>query len=70
MNGVIVLMLLIKAEGAVRKIEAEEVQYAINRMEIREASEHLGVAVELCKASGDKCLKCLTSTSNDIYSQE
>ena len=63
-------MLLIKTEGAVRKIEVEEVQYAMDCMEIREASEHFGVAVELFKASGDKCLKCLTSTSNDIYSQE
>ena len=70
MNGVIVLMLLIKTEGAVRKIEVEEVQYAMDCMEIREANEHFGVAVELFKASGDKCLKCLTSTSNDIYSQE
>ena len=70
MNGVIVLMLLIKTEGAVRKIEVEEVQYAMDCMEIREASEHFRVAVELFKASGDKCLKCLTSTSNDIYSQE
>ena len=70
MNGVIVLMLLTKAEGARRKTEVEEVQYAMNCMEMRKASGHFGVAVELFKASGDKCLKSLTSKSNDIYFQQ
>ena len=55
-----------KVEGAVRRIEVEEVQCAMNRMKIGKASEPFGVAIELFKTGGDKCLKSLTNIFNDI----
>ena len=55
-----------KVEGAVRRIEVEEVQFAMNRMKIEKASEPSGVAIELFKAGGDKCLKSLRKIFNDI----
>ena len=55
-----------KVEGAVRKVEVEEVQCAMNRMKIGKASEPSGVALELFKAGGDKCLKSLTNMFNGI----
>ena len=55
-----------KVEGAVRRIEVEEVRCAINCMKIRKASGPSEVAIELFKAGGDKCLKSLTNIFNDI----
>ena len=53
-------------EGAVRRIEVEEVQCAMNRMKIEKEGGPSGVAIELFKAGGDKCLKFLTNLFNDI----
>ena len=50
-----------KVEGAVRRIGVEEVQCAMNCMKIGKASGPFGVAKELFKAGGDKCLKFLTN---------
>ena len=55
-----------KVEGAVRRIEVEEVRCAMNRMKIGKASGPSGVALEIFKAGGDKCLKSLTNIFNDI----
>ena len=55
-----------KVKGAVRRIEVEEVQCAMNHMKIRKASGPSGVAKEFFKAGGDKCLKSLTSILTDI----
>ena len=57
-----------KVEGAVRRIEVEEVWCAMNYMKIRKASgpSASGVAIELFKAGGDKSLKSLTNIFNDI----
>ena len=55
-----------KVEGAVRRIEVEDVWCEVNRMKIRKASGPSGVAIELFKAGGDKCLKSLTNIFNDI----
>ena len=55
-----------KVEGAVRRIEVEEVQRAINRMKIGKASGLSGVALEMFKAGRDKYLKSLTNIFNDI----
>ena len=55
-----------KVEGAVRRIEVEEVQYAMNRMKIGKASGPSGVVPEMFKAGGDKCLISLTNIFNDI----
>ena len=55
-----------KVEGAVRRIEIEEVRCAMNRMKIGKAIGPSGVAVELFKAGGGKCLKSLTNIFNDI----
>ena len=49
-----------KVEGVVRRIEVEEVQCAMNRMKIGKTSGSSGVAIELFKTGGDKCLKSLT----------
>ena len=46
-----------KVEGAVKRIEVEEVWCAMNRMKIEKASGPSGVALEMFKADGDKCLK-------------
>ena len=55
-----------KVEGAVRRIEFEEVQCKMNRMKIGKASGPSGVALEMFKAGGDKCLKYLIKMFNDI----
>ena len=55
-----------KVEGAVRRIENEEVRCAMNHTKIRKASGPSGVAIELFKTGGDKCLKSLTNMCNDI----
>ena len=55
-----------KVEGAVRRIEVEEVLCAMNRMKIGKASGPSGLVIELFKAGGDKCLKSLTNIFNDI----
>ena len=54
-----------KVEGAVRRIEVEEVRCAMNRMKIGKTSGPSRVAIELFKAGGDKCLKSLTNIFND-----
>ena len=48
-----------KVEGAVKRIVVEEVGCAINRMKIGKANGPSGVAIEIFKAGGDKCLKSL-----------
>ena len=55
-----------KVEGAVRRIEVEEVRCAMNRIKIGKANGPSGVPIELFKAGGDKCLKSLTNIFNDI----
>ena len=55
-----------KVEGAVRRIEVEEVRCAMNRMKIGKASGPSGVTIDLFKTGGDKCLKSLTNVYNDI----
>ena len=55
-----------KVEGAVRRIEVEEMWCPMNHMKIGKASEPSGVAIELFKAGGDKCLKSFTTIFNDI----
>ena len=50
-----------KREGAVRRIEVEELRCARNQMKIGTASELFEVAIEFFKAGGDKCLKSLTN---------
>ena len=54
-----------KVEGALRRIEVEEVQCAMNHMKIRKGGSS-GVTIKLFKASGDKCLKSLTNMFSDI----
>ena len=56
-----------KIDGAVRRIEVEEVWCAINRMKIGKASGPSGVALGFFKAGGDKCLKSLASIFNDTF---
>ena len=48
-----------KVEGTVKRTEVEEVQCAVNRMKIRKARGHCGVAIKLFKAAGDKLCKVL-----------
>ena len=55
-----------KVEGAVRRIEVEEVRCAMNRMKIGKASGPSGVALEMFRAGGDNCLKSLINIFNDI----
>ena len=55
-----------KVEGAVKRIEVEEVWYAINQIKIGKASVPSRVALQICMAGGDKCLKSLTSIFNNI----
>ena len=55
-----------KVEGAVIRIEVEEVWCAMNRMKIGKASGLSGVALEMFKAGGDKCLKSLANIFNGI----
>ena len=42
----------------------------MNCVRIRKASCHSGIAMELFKAGGDKCLKYLTNVLNDILDSE
>ena len=55
-----------KVEGALRRIEIEEMWCAMNRIKIRKASGPSGVALEMFKAGGDTCLEALTNIFNDI----
>ena len=55
-----------KVKGAVRRTEVEEVRCAMNRMKTGKTSGPSGVAIELFKAGGDKCLKSLKNIFNDI----
>ena len=55
-----------KVDGAVRRIEVKEVWCAMNLMKIGKARGPSGVAIELFKAGGDKCLKSLTNIFSDI----
>ena len=55
-----------KVEGAVRRIEVEEVQCAMNQMKIGKASGPSGVALEMFKAGREKFLKSLTNIFNAI----
>ena len=50
-----------KVGVVVRRIEIEEVRCAMNHMKIGKAGGPSGVAVELFKAGGDKCLKSSTN---------
>ena len=50
-----------KVEGAVRRIEVEEVQCVMNRMKIGKTSGPSRVAIKLFNAGGDKCLESLTN---------
>ena len=47
-------------------VEVVEVWRAMNRMEIRKASEPSGVAMGMLEAGRDKCLKSLTNIFNII----
>ena len=55
-----------KVEGAVSRIEVEEVKCAINCLKIGKANGPSGVVIELFKAGGDKCLKALTNIFNIV----
>ena len=55
-----------KVDGAMRRIEVEELWCAMDQMKIRKASGPSGVSIEVFKAGGDKCLKSLTNIFNDI----
>ena len=55
-----------KVKGAVKRTEVEEVQFAMNPTKIQKASGSPGVAIELLKANGDKCLKSLINKFNDF----
>ena len=60
-----------KVDGAVRRIEVEGVQCAMNQMKIFKAKEPSEVvAIELFKDGGDKCLKSLTNIFSDIFSNQ
>ena len=48
-----------KVEGAVRRIDVEKVRCAMNRMKIRKASGHCGVAIKLFKSAGVKLYEVL-----------
>ena len=56
-----------KVESAVKRIQVKEVQCAMNQMKIGKASGPFGVAIELFKAGGDKCLKSLTNIFNILF---
>ena len=53
-----------------RRIEVKEVWCPMNHMRIRKASWPSGIAMELFKAGGDKCLKYLINIFNDILDAE
>ena len=56
-----------KVKGAVMRIEVDKVQCAMNCMKIGKVSGLSGVALELFKAGGDKCLKSLTNIFNILF---
>ena len=56
-------------EDAVRIIQVEKLQCAMNPTKIRKASGTSGVILEMFKASGKKCLKSWTNIFNDKYIQ-
>ena len=49
-----------------KSIEVEEVWCAINQMKIRKAFGSSGVALEMFRASGDKCLKSFSNIFNGL----
>ena len=55
-----------KVEGVVRRIEVKEVWCTMFFIKIGKASGPSGIAIELFKAGGGKCLKSLTKRFNDI----
>ena len=55
-----------KVEGAVRRIQVEEMRREMNRMKIGKTSVPSEVAIKLFKAVADKCLKSLTKILNEI----
>ena len=57
-------------EGAVRRIEVEEVRCAMNRLKIGKASGRSGVAIELFKAGVDKCWKSLTNIFSILFKEK
>ena len=59
-----------KVEGAVMRIEVEEVRCAMNCMKIGKASGPSMFAIEMFKAGGDKCLKSLRNIFHDILFKE
>ena len=56
-----------KVDSTARAIEVKEVPHAMNQMKIKKASGPSGVALELFKASGDKCFKSLTNIFNILF---
>ena len=59
-----------KVEGAVRRTEVEKVLCAMNQMKIKKTNGPSGVALELFKPGGEKCLKSLTNIVNDILFED
>ena len=55
-----------KVQGAAGRIEIKEVRCALNQMKIGKSSGLSGVALEMFKAGGDKCLKSLTNIFNGV----
>ena len=55
-----------KVEGAVMRIQVEEMRRAMNHMKIGKTSVPSEVAIKLFKAVADKCLKSLTNILNEI----
>ena len=53
-------------EGAVERIQVEEVRCAMYCVKITKASGLSWVAIGLFKAGGDKCLKSLTNIFTDV----
>ena len=56
-----------KVKGAVRRIELEKVQCAMSGMKIGKPRGSSGVALEMFRAGGGKCLKSLTNIFNDVF---
>ena len=59
-----------KVEGAVRRTEVEKVLCAMNQIKIEKTNGPSGVALELFKPGGEKCLKSLTNIVNDILFED
>ena len=53
-----------------KRIEVEEVWCAMNQMKIRKALGSSGVALEMFRAGGDKCLKSLENIFNGLCQRE